>query len=278
MQLPKSKPTFFFKGFPEDCRFKSHTTPESVAIARGTLYEAWFRALKVSPFYPPNCSIEDIRSDHVQATYDRFGDLSEIDFGNWWQKTGYQLFAETSPFRRIELSDGKDDSNEQTPTLKLEIPLNVSPATLKRQFEVLLQKHHPHYKDFDRWEASTAPMRLQSRKLTSLSINLYLDVYAHYLKKAKEDGEDNVRLYEICEELALNPKLKITNTDRPSDVQDKRLKMSLTVSEYLEKAKNLCAHAAEGRFPCTDNHQWIERKKRSARIQPKDEFDSDLSR
>jgi hypothetical protein len=47
-QLPK--PRFFFKGFPEDVRFRAHSLPESLEIARGTLYEAWFRALKLSPY------------------------------------------------------------------------------------------------------------------------------------------------------------------------------------------------------------------------------------
>jgi hypothetical protein len=40
--------------------------------------------------------------------------------------------------------------------------------------------------------------------------------------------------------------------------------MSLIVSEYLGKAKNLIAHASEGRFPCTDDHDWVERSKRAS--------------
>lgn len=278
-QLPKSQPTFFYKGFPEDCRFRAHTTPESVQLAKGTLYEAWFRALKLSPFYPPNCSTANFPSELVNETYRKFGDLSDFEYEDWWAKTGYLLFAEKSPFKRVELFSEPNQSNEPTdcvPTLRLEIPLNVSPQTLKKQFDALLQKHHPKYRTFDRWEASTADARFQTRKLTSLSINLYLDVYEKYLHKVAAEGSDNIKLYDIGFDLALNPKFKISSSDMPADIQDKRLKMSLTVSEYLEKAKNLCAHAAEGRFPCTDDHHWIERKKRSSRIQPLDEFDTDV--
>lgn len=272
--LPKPKASLFYKGFPEDCRFEGHAAPESAILAEGTLYEAWFRALQLSPYYPPNCSTQNIESLRVNETYELFGDVSTLKFGDWWIQRGYLIFAEKTPFNKIEVADEKING-ELSPTLKLEIPLNVSPATLKRQFQILLEKHHPHYKDFDRWRASTASARLQSKKLTSLSINLYLDVYAAFLNKAKVIGTEHVRLYEIGEELGLNPRLKVTKQDRPADIADKHLKMSLTVSEYLEKAKNLCAHAAEGRFPCTDNHEWIIRKSRSGRVQPVDAFDDD---
>jgi len=30
---------FFFKGFPEDVRFRRHTVPEALEIAKGTMYE-----------------------------------------------------------------------------------------------------------------------------------------------------------------------------------------------------------------------------------------------
>ena len=65
MELPKSsirptakkpekpKPgqaTLFFKGFPEDVRFKSYSIPESLERAKGTLYETWFNTLQLSPY------------------------------------------------------------------------------------------------------------------------------------------------------------------------------------------------------------------------------------
>ena len=60
MDLPKSRKNkgqvaLFFKGFPEDVRFKSHTIPESLDRAKGTLYETWFNALQLSPYYQAIC-------------------------------------------------------------------------------------------------------------------------------------------------------------------------------------------------------------------------------
>ncbi len=138
----------------------------------------------------------------------------------------------------------------------------IAIQTLRAQFDNLLELHHPHYKDFDRWRASTAPVRMESRKLTSVSLNICLDVYRLFIEKSKES---DVQLYDIGEQLKINPKYQTKFSDRPAEVAEKHIKMSSAVSEYLEKAKNLVAHATEGRFPCTDNHHWIERQSRAPR-------------
>lgn len=257
------KPRFFYKGFPEDVRFRAHTVPQSLEIAKGTLYQAWFDALQLSPYYAKAIDTGIWPSEEVQQTYKTFGDLRQTDFDRWWVGKGHSLFAEQHAFRRVLVTDASDESGHIGPTLKLEIPLNVSPATLKRQFDELLKEHHPHYKDFDRWKASSAPMRMENRKLTSVSINLYLQVYRRWVDKGGLIKD--VHLFEIGEELGLDPKNVVLRTDYPKEASAKHLKMSLMVTEYLEKAKNLVAHATEGRFPCVDDHPWIERKSRAPR-------------
>ena len=265
MNLPKSKAKkaeFFFKGFPEDLRFKSHTVPDSMGLAKGTLYETWFNALKLSPYYLRICETHEYPSEEAEKTFHLFGDLRNTTFEKWWIATGYGIFAEKKPFNRVSIANEKNDVGENIPILRLEIPLNVSPKTLLNQFENLLELHHPYFKNFDRWKASTAEVKLNSRRFTSASLNICLDVYEKFIDKQKL-GE--VRLYEIGEDLRINPKLNVVNTDRPGEIADKHLKMSSSVSEYLEKAKNLVAHATEGRFPCVEDHPWIERQKRSSR-------------
>lgn len=277
MELPKSpaKPPIkktpkpkagqaqlFFKGLPEDVRFKSHTIPESLERAKGTLYETWFNALQLSPHYQLLCETNEFPSDEAKRTYELFGDLRNIVFDTWWIEVGYGIFAEKKPFNKVAVNNQTDDFGEDVKVLHLEIPLNVSPKTLRAQFDNLLELHHPHYKDFDRWHASTAPVRMESRKLTSVSLNICLDVYRLFLDKSKQG---DAQLYEIGEELRINPKYAIKHSDRPVEVAEKHIKMSSAVSEHLEKAKNLVAHATEGRFPCTDNHYWIERQTRAPR-------------
>jgi hypothetical protein len=251
------KPGFFFKGFPEDVRFRRHTVPDSLEIARGTMYETWYRCLKLSPYMAESVATGSWRSIEQQQTYEQFGDLVGTTFESWWIDRGYELFREKGDFKRIGIQQAADTSDDGG-TLVLEIPLTVSPATLKEQFDDLLRLHHPHFKRFDRWQHSSATSRLRSSKLTSLSLNLYVNVYEHWLK------DTSAALYEIGEQMALNPRYVVKRNDMPEDVKDKHLQMSLMVSEYLGKAKNLVAHASEGRFPCTDDHDWIERATRAA--------------
>jgi hypothetical protein len=262
-QVPK--PKFFFKGFPEDVRFRGHSVPESLEIARGTLYEAWFRALKMSPYLEQGWSSGQWLSPQAQQTAELFGDLRGEEFDSWWLARGFTLFAETRAFRRVSLisSPTHAASAQAGAVLTIEVPLDVSPATLKSQFDELLKQHHPHYRDFDRWGASSARVRMENRKLTSVSINMFLQVYEAWRQRG--GPQQPVRLYEIGEALRLNSKFSVTAADTPYEASDKHRKMSLTVSEYLEKAKNLVAHASEGRFPCTEDHEWIERKSRSRR-------------
>lgn len=277
MELPKStakpiakravkpKPgqaSLFFKGFPEDVRFKSYSIPESLRHAKGTLYETWFNALQLSPYYQAICKSGQYPSDEAKRTHELFGDVRNITFDAWWIEVGYGIFAEKKPFNKVSVNNQTNSFGEDIKVLHLEIPLNVSPKTLRAQFDNLLELHHPHYKDFDRWQASTASMRMESRKLTSVSLNICLDVYRSFIDKSKQG---DVQLYEIGEELKINPKYAVKQSDRPAEVAEKHIKMSSTVSEYLEKAKNLVVHATEGRFPCTDNHPWIERQTRAPR-------------
>lgn len=252
----------FFKGFPEDVRFKSHTIPGSLERAKGTLYETWFNALQLSPYYQTICETKEFPSDEAKRTFELFGDLRNVTFDTWWVEVGYGIFAEKKPFNKVSLQNQTDSFGEDVKVLHLEIPLNVSPKTLRAQFDNLLELHHPHYKDFDRWHASTATARMESRKLTSVSLNICLDVYRLFIEKSKQ-GE--APLYEIGAELRINPKFIVAHSDLNTIAAEKRIKMATAVSEYLEKARNLVAHAAEGRFPCTDNHQWVERQRRAPR-------------
>lgn len=252
---------FFFKGFPEDVRFRRHTVPEALEWARGTMYEAWYRAVKLSPYMAQAIDTNEWRSQQQQDTYSRFGDLRGSTFDSWWVERGYELFREKGDFKKIGVREGSAQEVKDK-TLILEIPLSVSPATLKQQFDDLLRKHHEHYKRFDRWQHSSATGKLQASKLTSVSINLYLDVYQQWQSMC--DLEGSVNLYEVGESMVLNRQLVVKHGDLNSDIREKHLKMSLMVSEYLEKAKNLIAHASEGIFPCTENHDWIERSTRSA--------------
>lgn len=249
---------FFFKGFPEDARLEPHTVPESLEIARGTLYETWYRCIKASPYMAEIHSIGVWRSYSQIETYINFGDLRDTTFDSWWLNRGYELFREQEDFKKITIqghnSDGAGDKK-----IIIEVPLTVSPGLLKMQFEELLIARHPDYLNFNRWLYSTSKIPFESSRLTSVSLNLYMDVFEKWIYYPR------MALYDIGEALKLNRKYIVRRADKPTDIKEKHLQMSLLVSEYLIKAKRLVAHATEGRFPCTDEHEWVKKRFRSSK-------------
>jgi hypothetical protein len=258
-QIPKS-PKFFFKGFPADVRFRNHSIPESLEHARGTLYEAWFNAIRLSPYLAESIDTGVWRNETSKEVYEQFGDVRGVSFDDWWVERGYSLFAEGKPFSRITLEPASGDT--ETQVLTITIPLNVSPRTLRDQFDDILEQHHPHYRDFDRWRASTARVPMRNSRLTSVSINLWLQVYETWVDMGGLVNE--VHLYEVGEKLKLHPLHMVKRGDLHNDIVEKHQQMSLVVSEYLGKAKNLIAHAsAEGWFPFAVNHNWVERSTRA---------------
>jgi len=256
LHLPKLR--FYVKGFPEDARYERQTAPESLEIARGTLYETWYNCLKISPYTEEALHSGLWRSKKQKITYEKFGDLVDTNFDSWWLEHGFELFKEKEDFKKIEVLDGTRKKSSSI-NLILEIPMTISPSTLKVQFDKLLQEHHPQYRNFDRWQFSTATERLRSSRLTSASLNLYLRVFEQCSKNKRK------HLYTIGEEMSLNPRFNVKRSDAPTDIPEKHEQMSLIVSDYLKKAKNLIAHASEGKFPCTDDHEWIERSTRVRR-------------
>lgn len=256
-QLPK--PAFYFKGFPEDVRFKRHTVPSSLEVARGSLYEAWYLCVKHSPYLANAIDTDVWQSENLRKTYEWFGDLRGTTFDEWWVDVGFNLFCEGKNFRRITQTAETEDVPENT--IRFDVPLTVSPATLKAQFNALLKKHHPHYRQFDRWKQSTAKAKMRTSKLSSQSINLYLKAYE--VQQELRRTNPNVKLYEVGEAMNADPKQVVKPTDSDAVIKDKHFFMSQKVTEYIEKARDLIANASEGVFPSTEAHAWVERSTRA---------------
>lgn len=248
------------KAFPKPFRIDGVTVSRSLELAKKSLYEAWFNALVLSPFYQDAIKTNTFLSPGVKRTYDLFGNLNGITFEKWWSNGGYRIFKEIKPFNRVSVGKKYNQCGENIPVLLLEIPLDVSPQLLREQIEKLLKEHHPNYKKYDRWKTSTAKAKLKATRLTFQSIDICLRVYKKYLEMQKKG---DVPLYKIGEDLKLNPKLNVLPTDLKAIASMKKIKMSNAVSEYLEKAKNLIAHATECNFPVTTDHPWYQKKKRA---------------
>jgi hypothetical protein len=255
--LPKLE--FYFKGFPEDVRFRKHSVPESLEIARGSLYETWYRCVRQSPYLATAIDTNEWPSYKLRETYERFGDLRGTNFDEWWIAVGYGLFCEDRDFRRIKVCEVSEDLEPET--IRFIIPLTTSPATLKKQFDELLKMHHPHYNKFDRWNLSTAKAKMRTSKLKSELLNKYITAYE--IREELRKTDPSAKLYDVGRVMGANSKLVPKESDKPEVKKDKNFLMSQQVTEYIERARNLIANASEGIFPSTENHAWVERTTRS---------------
>ena len=133
---------YFYKGLPYENEIFGFTLEASAAKSKGTMYEAWFDLLKASPWYGKMAS-GNFPSEKAKKTWDGFKDLSNITFEEWWKKRGYKIFAEKVPYQKVEpitlgykIKTAKDEN--AIPVLHLEVPLNLHPDALKKQFTEIL--------------------------------------------------------------------------------------------------------------------------------------------
>ena len=257
---------FFFKGLPADGRFEAHTVAESADLAAGTLYEAWFRALQLSPYIAEGVDHGLWRSDRVREIHREFGDLRGQNFREWWIQQGHQLFAEERGYVPLRVAeewpiDVVEAELVREDILRLEVPLTLSPVMLREQFDAILREHHKHYADYDRWKTSTARKKLQTRRFKDRDVMRCLDVYQRWSARS---GTGRERLYKIGQAAGIAPAYHPVTRDRPNIRKDdsgailvKQEKLSKETWRHLAKAKLIIANASEGNFPCADPHRWV---------------------
>ena len=256
---------FYYKGLREEEHFYPYTPEQSAAKAKGTLYEAWFDVLKASPTYLKATVSHVFDSTAVSDCYELFGDLREIEFSQWWIETGYKIFAEQVRYEEITSHPIKATTTIKfskrknvVPRLLIEVPLNLDPRKLKEQFDEILRKHTALYDEkFNRWDHSTADAHLdRDAKLDYRTIKHWLDVYIELENKKRLYGND-YPLYKVCQSKRLSPKIN-RDFGIEAELPDKeKVFASNVVSDILKKVTRLMAHSSEKRFPCTDDHPFL---------------------
>jgi hypothetical protein len=258
---------FFLKGLSAEDRIFPQSIESSAKLAKGTLYEAWFETLQTSPWYRESSETGVFKSKAAEETFEKFGDLREIDFSTWWQSIGYAIFSEEIPYHPLQISElsvktQTKINSKKLPTLKIEVPLNLHPKALREQFEEILRQHSDYYtENADRWDHSTAQVhQYRESKLSYQTISRWLQVYREY---EKQKDMSSFKLYNFAKKMELHPTLfrgLIKNRDVPESI---RVEAANVASDILKQVKNLMAHATELRFPCTDSHEWTTTQKRT---------------
>lgn len=252
---------FYYKGLSLEERIFAQTPQASAAKAKGTLYEAWFDVLQTSLWYNKSCETNEFLSSKAQETWEHFGDLCGTTFSKWWLERGYMIFAELVPYQPMQIADlkievKKSKDLKKPPLLKIEVPLNLSPAALKEQFNEILKAHKLYDDEFDRWDFSTAQVHQEREtKLTYATIKKWIDVYKAY---EKQKDQKDFKLYNFAKEQELHPTLfrGLLKRGEVPDQGDLRIQASNVASDILKKAMFLMANATEMSFPNTAPHEW----------------------
>jgi len=250
---------FYYKGLGPEERIFAQTPQAAAAKAKGTLYEAWFDVLQTSPWYNKMCETQEFPSDKAQEAWNQFGDLRGTTFSKWWLEAGYKIFAEVVPYQPMQIADLKIEVKEsknqkKPPLLKIEVPLNLSPAALKEQFNEILKAHKLYSDEFDRWDYSTAEVHQEREtKLSHATIKKWLQVYKAY---EKDKDKKDFKLYNFARDLELHPKLFVNMPKRVDLPEGLRIEAANVASDILKKAMFLMANATEMSFPNTSPHEW----------------------
>lgn len=80
--------SFHYKGLDAEDRIFAKSPAESAALAKGTLYEAWFDVLQISPWYRGIAETGEFPSQQAKETWGYFGDLTDRNFSDWWLTVG----------------------------------------------------------------------------------------------------------------------------------------------------------------------------------------------
>ncbi len=257
---------FYYKGLPIENEFFPFTPEQSAEQAQGSMYEAWFDALKASPWYNDICETRVFPSDAAKECYENFGDLRPFSFKKWWLEKGYMIFAERVRYeemqdrgivngatKTLKYKKGENDPNK----LLIEVPLNLDPRKLREQFEEILRQHSAYYEHKNRFEESTAPVPLdRDSKFGYGTIKSWLHVYKEVEKERALHND--ATLVDICRKLGLRKSL-FADFGEGTVVDDPQIRQQAAnaISEYYQKARRLMAHATEMRFPCLDDRSAL---------------------
>lgn len=210
-----------------------------------TYLELWWRCLKFSKEFTQSCRTGIFTSEGSYKTFCMFGDLNDMTYRDWWMIKGHEFFSESITTLQVTLyvKRKSNDSFEIT----VDAFQNVSSQLAGREFGFWI----------DQISLLNAKDGLLSGAPLSWPIfrsRISYDVISQLLN-IMETHDQLIRnspgtcLWQIGEQLKLNPKAMTKFGDYPSEISDKHKAMGQTVSNYLRKGRGLVDNAYRGIFP-----------------------------
>jgi hypothetical protein len=174
-----------------------------------------------------------------------FGSIEDMTFHDWWLSKGHEFFSESITTLQVTLYVKRKD-------------INAFAITVDAFQDVSSQLAG---KEFGFWHDQICLLNAKAGLLSEAPLSwpifrsrIGLDAIAQLLSIMETHdqiirNEPKTCLWQIGEQLKLNPKAMTKCGDYPSEVSDKHKAMGQTVSNYLRKGRGLVGNACHGVFP-----------------------------
>jgi hypothetical protein len=211
----------------------------------GTYLEVWWRCLKISKEFTQSCRTGIFTSDAAYQTFRMFGSLENMTFQEWWMSKGHEYFSESITTLQVSLFVKRRhlDMFEIT----VDAFQDVSSPLAGREFGFWFDQISKL--NAKNGLLSDAPLSwpiFRSRisyEVISQLVGI-IEIHDQVVRNAP-----NTKLWEIGEQLRMNPQAMTKHGDFLTEVADKHKAMGQTVSNYLKKGRGLVSNACRGIFP-----------------------------
>jgi hypothetical protein len=245
-------------------RLYSRSIEEELRYARTSVRRWWWEYLRLSKDYWLICQTSSnpmnprTTDEGMRWLYRKFGDIYNVDFDTWYERTGSRIFGEQVELPKvIEIADDLSNlTEERDGKLLVEIPLSMTQASISRQINRIL-KQHSEIRPTNKLETSQSrfPINPVLYRLPALKkMHEIWCVHRELIQKpvalgtAKDKYSTKGDLFKIGVALRLSP----SNEGMVQDVElhHKRLnRMRATVSRYLGKVQMLVGNVELGKYP-----------------------------
>jgi hypothetical protein len=233
-------------------------------VAMNSAYYWWFEYLKLSKNYWWLCKERNVlyaKSPVLVKVGEDFGDVFEQDFRDWWINVGSELFVEQLDLPAVKQLDSNfgNRSVVQNDKVIVEIPLNLTEQTIKKQVLEIVRNHT------QREIRRTTSARRKLARLKRIRLDVLetaRDVWClNQIAKLASAGvvgfenvnTDKLSLYEIGRRLNLVESCMPKATDSVELARKKRNGMKVAVKRMLDRADALIANVELGLFPSFTN-------------------------
>ena len=211
----------------------------------GTYLELWWRCLKYSKEFTQSCRTGIFASKGSYTTFRMFGAVESMSFQDWWMAKGHEYFSQSITTLQVTLFVKRKhiDAFEIT----VDAFQDVSTQLAGKEFGFWLNQIC--LLNAREGLLSQAPLSwpIFSSRISYDAISHLLsimEIHEQIIRNAPQ-----TKLWQIGEQLRLNPQAMPRLGDFPIDTADKHKAMGQTVSSYLRKGRGLVANASNGMFP-----------------------------